>query len=53
MQYILYNPINNLVFGITQNCYQNFGIPPSLVYGNSNNINEFTIKSIIPSIVDP
>lgn len=38
--------------GITQSCYTKFGIPASLVYGNSTNTNEFTIDAIAPELVD-
>lgn len=37
MLFIMYNPVNNLVLGITYNCFECFGIPASLVYGNSSN----------------
>lgn len=38
--------------GITQNCYDSFGIPPSLVYGNNSNTTEFMLDQICPDLVD-
>lgn len=29
--------------GITKSCQESFGIPASIVYGNSNNASDFTI----------
>jgi len=35
-----------MIYGVTQNCYQDFGIPASLANGEHN---EFTIDSVFPS----
>ena len=36
------------VYGISQNCFDTFSIPSSLVYGNSTN--ELTLETIMPEI---
>lgn len=51
--YMLYNAQTEVVLGVTHSCYQQFGIPASLVQGNSANTVEFTLDSIAPDIVDP
>lgn len=38
--------------GITYSCFQSFGIPASLVYGNTTNTNEFTLDAISPELAD-
>ena len=35
-----------VICGITKSVYESFGIPSSLIYGNSANTNEFTIEAI-------
>lgn len=52
VHYLIYRADNEVIQGVTASCYQSFGIPASLVYGNSSNTNEFTIDSIAPEIVD-
>ena len=52
MGYILYNSNTNALLGITQNCYDHFGIPASLVFGNGNNTSEFALDSIMPEVFD-
>jgi hypothetical protein len=51
--YIIYNANTNVVLGVTKNCFDLFGIPASLVYGNSNNTVEFTMDGIAPDLVRP
>ena len=36
--------------GVTESVYHAFGIPASLVYGNTTNTNEFTLDAIAPEI---
>ena len=50
VHYIMYGGENNIVYGITYSCYQHFGIPASLVYGNNANSNELNIYSILPEL---
>jgi hypothetical protein len=45
----MYNGETKVVYGITFNCFESFGVPYSLVYGNATN-NELTIDTIIPEI---
>ncbi|EGR31957.1 PAS domain S-box family protein [Ichthyophthirius multifiliis] len=44
---------NQVLVGITQGCYQNFGIPTSLINNNSPMSNQFTIDLICPQIIQP
>lgn len=39
--------------GVTYSCYLSFGIPASLVYGNTTNTNEFTLDAIAAELSDP
>ncbi|CAD8089671.1 unnamed protein product [Paramecium primaurelia] len=50
--FIIINVNSQAILGITQSCYTRYGIPASLVYGNSTNTNEFTIDAIAPELVD-
>ena len=50
--YILFNPENGIIYGISTSCYRHFGIPSSLIYGNSQYTNEFNIDSIIPELMN-
>ncbi|KAM3130308.1 hypothetical protein pb186bvf_017604 [Paramecium bursaria] len=52
VHYIIVNANNWAILGITQSCYTKFGIPSSLVYGNSTNSNEFTLDNIAPELAD-
>lgn len=51
--YIIFNAHTYVVLGVTKNCFDLFGIPASLVYGNSNNTIEFTLDGIAPDLVKP
>lgn len=42
-----------MIYESTQNCYENFGIPKSLLGGYEQQIEGFTIDDIIPSIRNP
>ncbi|KRX00126.1 hypothetical protein PPERSA_10625 [Pseudocohnilembus persalinus] len=44
--YLIYNVKTFTVAGITKNCYDNYGIPAGLMYGNGANQNEITIDQI-------
>lgn len=48
--YIIYNADNNLICGITAGCKSRFGIPTSLVYGNSKENNELSMEEIFPDL---
>lgn len=50
--YLLFNPENGIIYGISPSCYKHFGIPSSLIYGNSQYTNEFSIDSIIPELMN-
>ena len=50
VHYIIYGAENSLVYGVTYGCYQHFGIPASLIYGNDASSNEFTIDTILPEL---
>ncbi|EGR28256.1 PAS domain S-box family protein [Ichthyophthirius multifiliis] len=56
-QYLIYKVDQNLqnqtLIGITQGCYENYGIPISLVNNNSPMSNQFTIDLIFPQIIQP
>jgi len=49
---MLFNGETGIIFGITPSCYKNFGIPSSLIYGNSQYTNEFTTDTIIPELMN-
>lgn len=49
---MLFNAEAGSLFGITANCYKSFGIPSSLIYGNSQYTNEFTMDTIIPELMN-
>ena len=49
---MLFNGETGVIFGITSSCYRNFGIPASLIYGNSQYTNEFTMDTIIPELMN-
>ena len=53
MHYIIYNAISYVIMGVTTNCFNEFGIPAVLVYGNNSNTTEFTLDAIAPDIVNP
>ncbi len=53
MHYIIYNANTYVIMGVTSNCFTEFGIPASLVYGNSSNTTEFTLDAIAPDIINP
>lgn len=53
MNYLLYNADSGVIFGISSGCYKSFGIPSSLIYGNSQYVNEFTMDIIIPELMNP
>ena len=50
VHYMLYGGENDVVHGLTYSCYQHFGIPSSLIYGNNISSNEFTIDIIFPDL---
>jgi hypothetical protein len=50
--YLMYNPTTEHLLGVTKSCYQNLGIPASLVLGNSPMSSQFTIDFIAPELVD-
>ena len=52
IHYMIYNGESGVIQGVTHSCYQSFGIPASLVYGNSSNTNEFTIDAIAPELMN-
>jgi len=45
----MYNGETKIVYGITKNCFESFGVPSSLVYGNASS-NELTIDTVIPEL---
>lgn len=45
----MYNQETKIVYGITLNCFESFGVPSTLVYGNASS-NELTIDTIIPEL---
>ena len=49
---MLFNGETGIIFGITSSCYRAFGIPSSLIYGNSQYTNEFTMDNIIPELMN-
>lgn len=50
---MVYNSVTQVVMGITKSCYDSFGIPSTIIYGNSNNTNDFTIDQVAPEIDMP
>ena len=50
MYYIVYNADTLVLLGLTQNCYERFGLPSSIVYGLSSK--SFTIDNIFKNIND-
>ncbi|KAL4485750.1 hypothetical protein ABPG72_012290 [Tetrahymena utriculariae] len=52
VHYIIYREDNLQIQGISQSIHDYFGIPSQLVYGNSNNISDFTIDQIMPGVAD-
>lgn len=49
---MIYNTTTEIIQGVSYSCYQSLGIPASLVYGNNQSTNEFTIDQIAPDIND-
>jgi len=47
----LYGGENNSIYGISESVTQAFGIPASLVSGEHQNLNEFTIDKIFPDLL--
>jgi hypothetical protein len=52
MHYIIYNANTFVIMGVTLSCFNEFGIPASLVYGNSSNTTEFTLDAIAKDLVN-
>lgn len=52
VHYLIYNANSLVIMGITYSCFQSFGIPASLVYGNTTNTNEFTLDAVSPELAD-
>ncbi|KAL4466115.1 hypothetical protein ABPG74_004352 [Tetrahymena malaccensis] len=52
IHYLIYREDTLQIQGISQSIHDHFGIPSQLVYGNSNNISDFTIDQIIPGVAD-
>jgi hypothetical protein len=50
---MIYNPITEIIHGVTHSCYKNMGIPSSLVSGNISSTAELTMNQIAPEIMDP
>ena len=42
---------NNMIYGVSESCYQSFGIPASLTSGTHRNFDEFTIDLIFPDLL--
>ena len=53
--YISFNAATFLIVGITESCFDSFGIPISLIKGsngsNMTDAREFTLESILPEVV--
>ena len=47
VHYVMYGGDNDMLQGITASCYYSYGIPASLIYGNTLN-NEFCLDAIFP-----
>ncbi|CAK68406.1 unnamed protein product (macronuclear) [Paramecium tetraurelia] len=45
--YILFNPTTFLIYGLSQNCQDSFGIPVNFSYGNNAHSNDFTMEILI------
>ncbi len=52
VHYIIYNSQSLVIMGVTISCFTQFGIPATLVYGNTTNTNEFTLNSISADLAD-
>ena len=52
VHYMIFNANTLVIMGITYSCFQSFGIPAQLVYGNTTNTNEFTLDAIAPELAD-
>lgn len=48
---MIYNPDNGILYGITENCFNSFGINPNFVVGNFTNSKEFNIETIAPDLL--
>jgi PAS domain S-box-containing protein len=51
MHYILYGGENNVVHGVTESCFQAFGISSSLTLAQNIDFSEFTIDKIFPDLL--
>ncbi|CAD8114609.1 unnamed protein product [Paramecium primaurelia] len=45
--YILFNPTTFLIYGLSQNCQDSFGIPVNFAYGNNAHSNDFNMEILI------
>jgi len=45
----MYSQESKIIYGISQNCFDNFAIPSSLIYGNAGS-NELRLDTIIPNL---
>lgn len=43
----MFNEENKVIYGISQNCFDSFGIPSTLIYGN-NTGNDLALDTIFP-----
>lgn len=49
--YMIYNPDNGILYGITENCYNSFGINSNFVVGHFTNSKEFNVETIAPDLL--
>jgi hypothetical protein len=49
---MIYNGNSQVILGVSESVYQSFGIPASLIYGNTN-ASEIKIVDIVPAIANP
>eukprot|EP00331_Platyophrya_macrostoma_P019490 CAMPEP_0176470080 /NCGR_PEP_ID=MMETSP0127-20121128/40245_1 /TAXON_ID=938130 /ORGANISM="Platyophrya macrostoma, Strain WH" /LENGTH=784 /DNA_ID=CAMNT_0017864311 /DNA_START=1009 /DNA_END=3359 /DNA_ORIENTATION=- len=50
VHYLIYGGDGDLVYGISQSCYESFGIPASLIYGKNTTNNDLEISAILPEL---
>ena len=51
--FILYNLENYVLYGLTENCWTELGVPSYLCYGQTKNNNELNVDLLIPDISNP
>lgn len=50
--YLIYHPDDGILYGVSKNCYDDFGIRASLTYGKCYNMSELKMDMICPPLMN-